>query len=117
MTVTGVVLAPGRGAVATGPSPGATGPVSVIQQVDLGVLQRQVPYQLAPVALLLQGQWPSQTSGLPEPASLPELDEGPHLSYAIQWFAFAGIAVVGYVLLFQRDRRARERHAPEEGGS
>jgi cytochrome oxidase assembly protein ShyY1 len=25
----------------------------------------------------------------------PPLDEGPHLSYAIQWFAFAAIALIG----------------------
>ncbi len=117
VTVTGVVLAPGSGAVAAGPSPGETARVTTVQHVDLGVLQGQVPYELAPVAFQLQEQVPAQASGQPEPASLPALDEGPHLSYAIQWFAFAAIAVVGYVLLFRRDRRARERNGPEEGAS
>ncbi len=116
VTVAGVVLAPGSGAVAADPSVrGETDPVTMVQQVDLGVLQRQVPYPLAPVALQLQEQRPAQAGGLPEPATLPELDEGPHLSYAIQWFAFATIAVVGYVLLLRRDRRARDE-APVGGG-
>jgi cytochrome oxidase assembly protein ShyY1 len=33
---------------------------------------------------------------------LPELTGGPHLSYAVQWFSFAAIAVVGSVVLFLR---------------
>ena len=33
---------------------------------------------------------------------LPPLDEGPHLSYAFQWFSFAVIAVVGGVILARR---------------
>jgi surfeit locus 1 family protein len=33
---------------------------------------------------------------------LPELSDGPHLSYAIQWLAFAVIAVVGSVVLYRR---------------
>ena len=44
------------------------------------------------------------------PAPIPELDDGPHLSYAFQWFAFATIATVGYVILVRRevaDRRGR----------
>ncbi|MBI4500935.1 MAG: SURF1 family protein [Gemmatimonadetes bacterium] len=36
---------------------------------------------------------------------LPELTEGPHLSYAIQWFAFAIIALVGSVFLFRKEAR------------
>lgn len=116
VSVTGVVLAPGSGAVA-GEASGVTDPVTTVRQVDLGVLQRQVPYELAPVALQLREQRPEQTAALPEPAPLPELDEGPHLSYAIQWFAFATIAVVGYVLLVRRDRRTVTTHRPEEGVS
>ena len=39
---------------------------------------------------------------------LPPLDEGPHLSYALQWIAFAAIAVGGFVLLVRGEAR-RER--------
>jgi cytochrome oxidase assembly protein ShyY1 len=38
---------------------------------------------------------------------LPELSEGPHLSYAIQWFSFAVVALVGSAILVRRDRRAK----------
>jgi cytochrome oxidase assembly protein ShyY1 len=33
----------------------------------------------------------------------PELGEGPHFSYAVQWFIFASIAVVGYGVLVRRE--------------
>jgi cytochrome oxidase assembly protein ShyY1 len=36
----------------------------------------------------------------------PELGEGPHLAYAVQWFLFAGVVAVGYPLLLRR--RARQ---------
>lgn len=64
-----------------------------------------VGYDLVPAYLLLQAQEPGQDGGLPVPPEMPELTEGPHLSYAIQWFSFATIAVVGYVVLVRRDRR------------
>jgi cytochrome oxidase assembly protein ShyY1 len=31
------------------------------------------------------------------------LSEGPHLSYAVQWFIFATIAVIGYGVLVRRE--------------
>jgi len=38
----------------------------------------------------------------------PVLDEGPHLSYTVQWFSFALIILVGTVILFRK--QAREGH-------
>lgn len=81
----------------------AGGPaVTTIAKVDLERIQAQLPYGIAPVYLLLRAQSPSQ-GALPVPSSLPELSEGPHLSYAIQWFTFAAIAVIGFVILALRE--------------
>ena len=46
-------------------------------------------------------------SALPVPVPLPELSEGPHLSYAIQGFSFAAVTAVGAGVLLRRDRRVR----------
>jgi surfeit locus 1 family protein len=35
----------------------------------------------------------------------PELDEGPHLSYTVQWFSFALIILVGTVMLLRKQAR------------
>lgn len=32
----------------------------------------------------------------------PELGDGPHLSYAVQWFLFAGVGAIGYPMLLRR---------------
>jgi len=81
-------------------------PVAEFAKIDLERIQAQLPYRVAPVYLLLRQQSPPQSS-LPIPAALPELSEGPHLSYAIQWFTFAAIAVIGFVILALREGRER----------
>jgi cytochrome oxidase assembly protein ShyY1 len=43
--------------------------------------------------------------GQPYPVALPALDNGPHLIYMIQWFAFALITVVGSSVFIRRERR------------
>ena len=69
-------------------------------------LRRQFPYPLLPfVAQILphaeQPQYPIRLSA-------PVLDEGPHLGYAIQWFSFAAIAVVGWIVLLITQRRKED---------
>ncbi len=61
-----------------------------------------MPYGLVRWFLQLQTQSPAPDE-LPVPAPPPELTEGPHLGYAFQWFAFATIAAVGYVILIRRE--------------
>jgi surfeit locus 1 family protein len=92
-----------------GDPPGAVGRSALTEttlaKVDLARIQSQLPYRIAPDYLLLQQQSPPQPDRFPEPAPLPELSEGPHLGYAVQWFTFAAIAVVGFVVLALRERR------------
>jgi cytochrome oxidase assembly protein ShyY1 len=84
----------------------AGGPAeTTLSRLDLGTIQAQLPYPIEPSYLLLQRQRPTQPGELPAPSPLPELSEGPHLSYAIQWFTFAVIAVAGCVVLALRDGR------------
>ncbi|SHJ31931.1 Cytochrome oxidase assembly protein ShyY1 [Tessaracoccus bendigoensis DSM 12906] len=52
---------------------------------------------------------PSDPGGL-TPLHSPNLeDEGPHLSYAFQWFAFTAIAVIGLGVLIRADVRDRRK--------
>ena len=62
---------------------------------------------------------PAQDGGL-VPVALPELSEGPHMSYALQWFSFALIGVVGTFILIGKDAREiitgrRQRRSDESG--
>lgn len=65
------------------------------------------PYPLLPW-VLRRTEPAGAPSGL-HPVPVPVIDNGPHLSYAIQWFAFATIAVVGSVLLFIRETGSGKR--------
>ena len=72
-----------------------------IRALDVGGIASSLPYDVFPLPLQLAEQTPPQPGRLPAPVPLPELSEGPHLSYAIQWFSFAAIAVVGAVILLR----------------
>lgn len=76
-------------------------------RVDVARLQKQVPYPLYPVYVQLKSSQPEQAGAEPELLPEPVLDEGPHLSYAVQWFIFSTIAIVGYPLILRRSARNR----------
>lgn len=59
------------------------------------------PYPLAPVWAAAVERVDAQAD-YPIPGGLPELPAGPHMGYAIQWFAFAAIGVVGWLILMLR---------------
>jgi len=53
---------------------------------------------------VIQVERPEPSRGLPRRWPPPALDNGPHLSYAIQWFSFALIALVGTAALIRKGR-------------
>ena len=55
----------------------------------------------------LTGSDPTESGDFPEPIAEPSLDEGPHLSYAVQWFLFSVLVAIGWVLAVRRSRRVR----------
>jgi surfeit locus 1 family protein len=65
-------------------------------------LQAHYPYRLFPL-VLRRAVRPSSMPAAMRMIPLAPLDEGPHLSYAIQWFAFAVIALVGGGVLYWRE--------------
>lgn len=82
------------------------GQLQIVARIDLERLARQYE-DLLPI-------WVQQTDpppgDLPIRVPLPDTDDpGPHLPYAVQWFSFAAIAVVGYGLLVRRSLRGGTR--------
>ena len=53
------------------------------------------------------GEFTAVDRGTPVRAEPPPLDEGAHRAYAIQWFGFALVGIVGTALVVQRDRTRR----------
>ena len=72
------------------------------QRVDIERLARQFDAPVVPMYVDLIGSVPAETDGLPEPVIAPDLSEGNHLGYAVQWFIFAIAAGVGWVLAVRR---------------
>ncbi len=99
------VLFPSERKGAFGPAIPPTGRLTTIPRIDVPRIGRQVDYPLVPLYLRLQSQTPPQSGELPVPPGLPDLSEGPHLSYAIQWFIFAALAAGTYVVLLRREVR------------
>ncbi|MFN9575652.1 MAG: SURF1 family protein [Gemmatimonadota bacterium] len=91
--------------------PGAAGTAedsAVIRRLDPPALRDRWPYPVAPFYLVLQPSVDDTTrdrDSTPVRLALPPMSEGPHLSYALQWFGFASVAVVGAALFARADRR------------
>lgn len=86
---------------AEGPPPptDATRPLRTLSQSALTARLGR-PVALAQVVMTSDSS--ARVDSVPRRLSIPVLSAGAHRSYAIQWFAFAFIAVVGGVLLFRR---------------
>lgn len=107
-----VEAAPGEGSVtvtgwieltqarpAFGPADPPDGRLERMNRIDIERIGRQLDYDLAPVYLVAE----EMGDGLPEPIDRPRFDDaGPHLGYAIQWFGFALVGIVGYFFLARK---------------
>jgi cytochrome oxidase assembly protein ShyY1 len=82
-----------------------------LYRVDVPRIGQQLSYPLVPAYLELVATNPAPAVAQPELIPPPVLDEGPHLSYAGQWFLFSACAVVGWLLVVRRTARSRERDA------
>ena len=94
----------------TEPEP-AEGVLSSISRLDLEFIDAWIDGDVLPVSMTLVSQEPANADRTPVPVPAAELTEGSHLGYAVQWFAFALIVVVGVGYLIWR---AGSADAPAE---
>lgn len=78
--------------------PNAARPRSM-RRLDRAAMRHLFPYPIANYYVVLTD---SARSGGPPRVEPASLDEGPHRDYAIQWFAFAAISIVGLVMFLKR---------------
>lgn len=83
-----------------------------VARPNIARIDQQTPYNLLPI--WIQADSPplgtaSSIPDLPRPIALPPLDDGPHLSYAVQWFVFSTIGLIGYPLVLRRVAAQRAR--------
>jgi surfeit locus 1 family protein len=78
----------------------ATGPVTVpdaprsLRVADVDSLRARLPYPITSI-LVVQTSDSMERADHPARLVLPLLDDGPHKTYALQWFVFALVAWVG----------------------
>jgi cytochrome oxidase assembly protein ShyY1 len=90
-------------------TPGST--LTEVRRIDLATLAPQVGLPLVPMYLEVLSSQPTEPSP-PYPIASPALTEGPHLSYAVQWFVFSASALVGWVFAVRHSVRERQSRAP-----
>jgi surfeit locus 1 family protein len=87
----------------------------VVAHLGYDVVAKALPYPVAPfyvVALPPQGDSSTAADRIAR-LTIPPLTEGPHLSYAIQWFGFATVALVGAGIVIKQARSSEpHRTAP-----
>ena len=81
---------------------------SVIARLSYDVVAKALPYPVAPVYVIVLSDSAIAADRIAR-LSAPPLDEGPHLSYAFQWFAFATVALVGVGVVLRQSRSSAKR--------
>lgn len=110
VTVTGLVrMTERRGSI--GRTDPAEGTLSELARLDVERLDAQVDGELLPLYVQLLEQDPAITAEDPQPMDPPELGEGPHLSYALQWFTFTGLTIIVYALILRKKANDLEQEA------
>ena len=108
ITVTGWLL-PSQGTSSLGPQNAEEGILTTVARIDTSRLAVQFAEGLAPGYIDLISESPPAggvPTVLPEPF---QAQASPHLLYAIQWFAFAAIASIGWVIYLRKQFPARSR--------
>lgn len=80
---------------------------TTVAHVDLEWFDERIDADLYPVYLQLESQEPPPPGDLPAVLDPPDLSEGPHFGYAMQWFIFMTIAIVGYPIVLYKVAHGR----------
>ncbi len=72
------------------------------RHIELTAVTRRLPYPVLPV--IINRAPGDSAAGYPRALAPAPLDDGPHLSYALQWFSFAVIALVGGIAWLRKQR-------------
>jgi surfeit locus 1 family protein len=92
-------LQPGEQPTAIGESDPANGELTSLSRLDLAYIDEWVEGDVLPVMLMLDAWTVPYPEATPKPIPEQELTEGSHLGYAVQWFSFALIVVIGVAAL------------------
>lgn len=81
----------------------------IARRLSYEAVSARLPYPLAPAYVVAVQTTRAEPTGRPARAPPPTVNDGPHLGYAVQWFLFAIIAIVGAGIAITTGRRDRQR--------
>ncbi|UYM04968.1 SURF1 family cytochrome oxidase biogenesis protein [Solicola gregarius] len=84
-----------------------------VRAVSSTGMEAALPYDAYPGFVNRTDQDPAGDDGL-EPEPRPDLGQGPHFFYAMQWYFFAGLAVFGWFYFAWSEAHPRTRRANRE---
>jgi surfeit locus 1 family protein len=98
------------------PGPGAAFSTipRTIARLSHAIASKALPYPIAPFYVVLGDNRstvadPASKTRQPTRIGAPDLNEGPHKSYAFQWFSFAAIALIGAGVVIKQSRSSGTR--------
>lgn len=72
------------------------------QRFDVPLISKRLSGEVLPFFVQVITEDPRPPGQWPSPVRLPELSEGPHLSYAFQWFFFCLVALTAWGVVIRR---------------
>jgi cytochrome oxidase assembly protein ShyY1 len=87
-----------------------------MRQLSSDFVAPTLPYPIVNGYIGALSVTPPQQGGF-VPVALPEISNGPHFWYAVQWFMFTGIGVLGVVVFIRGDLRARREEREKEAAA
>ena len=93
--------APGRG------DPHVHGRERTLRHPELAAMREMIPYPIADYYVVQADTTDFDIDSTPARLDPPALDEGSHLSYALQWFSFAAIALGGAGVMVWNGKKGR----------
>lgn len=90
-----------------------TPPPGQVTRIDVSEIRKALPYPVYGGFGQLARERPAPRHA-PAKLPLPELSEGPHLAYMVQWWLFAVTALGAYVVFARREAADRDAAAGEQ---
>jgi surfeit locus 1 family protein len=81
---------------------------TAIRYLDRDTIETMIGRPVEPYLLLALGDTVPKSMTSPARVPPPSLGEGPHFSYAMQWFGFATVFAVGFVAFVMNSRKERD---------
>ena len=87
-----------------------------VRLINSSAIAATLPYPITSGYVGALTMTPAQAGGF-VPVETPEISDGPHFWYAVQWFMFTGIGIAGIVVFIRGDLAERRQRRVEDAAA